>query len=75
MADSQSEKIDAFFSDNERLSKAMGRAVQEALRVHKALGHSVVSWENGKVVIIPPEEIQLEEPANGPVKLPQDMIP
>ena len=75
MDKSSSEKIDAFFSDNERLTKAMGRAVQDALRVHKALGHSVVSWEDGKVVIIPPEEIQLEEPADGPIKLPQDMIP
>jgi hypothetical protein len=75
MSESTSDRIDAFFSDNDRLTKAMGKAVQDALRVHKALGHSVVSWENGKVVIIPPEEIQLEEPANGPVPLPQDMIP
>jgi hypothetical protein len=75
MGESNTDKIAAFFSDSKRVAAAMGQAVQDALRVHKALGHSVVSWENGKVVIIPPDEIQLEEPANGPIKLPQDMIP
>ena len=47
--------------DNERLLAAMDKAVHEALRVHKLLGQSIVTWEDGKVKIIPPELI----PVNG----------
>jgi hypothetical protein len=53
----------------------INEGVQRALRVHKALGHSVVGWEDGKVVIIPPEEIEVDESVAGPLKLPPDMLP
>ena len=33
------------------------RAVNDALRIHKALGNPIAAWKDGKVVIIPPEEI------------------
>lgn len=33
------------------------RAVEEALVRHKALGQSVVVWQDGKVVTIEPEDI------------------
>jgi hypothetical protein len=75
MPESESKQIRDFFSDSARVTQALGRAVQNALRVHKALGHSVVGWENGKVVIIPPEEIEIDESVAGPLKLPPDMIP
>jgi hypothetical protein len=39
----------------------MDKAVHEALRVHKLLGQSIVVWEDGKVKIIPPDQI----PVNG----------
>jgi predicted ABC-type ATPase len=35
------------------------RAVEEALARHKALGQSVVVWQDGKVVTLEPEEIKL----------------
>ena len=37
------------------------RAVREALLRHKKLGESVAVWRDGKVVIVPPEEIVLDE--------------
>ena len=41
-----------------QIEAAMQKAVRQALRRHKLLGESVaVSDENGKVVILPPEEI------------------
>ena len=33
------------------------RAVRHELSIHKRLGNSVAAWQDGKVVIIPPEEI------------------
>jgi len=75
MAKTESQKIEEFFSDNERMAKAMGQAVQSALRLHKLLGQPIISWRDGKVVEIPPEEIELESNGNGSVKLPDSMIP
>ena len=33
------------------------RAVRHELSIHRRLGNSVAVWRDGKVVIIPPEEI------------------
>jgi hypothetical protein len=33
------------------------RAARHELSIHKRLGNSVAAWQDGKVVIIPPEEI------------------
>jgi hypothetical protein len=30
-------------------------------RAHKRAGHSVVSWENGQVVLVPPEDIPVDD--------------
>jgi len=40
-----------------RITLALNRAVNEALRVHKLLGQSVVTWRDGKVVWVAPEDI------------------
>ena len=32
-------------------------AVRETLSMHKRLGNSIAVWKDGKVVIVPPEEI------------------
>lgn len=61
--------------DREGVRKAIRAGVQEGLRVHKMLGHPVVTERNGKVTWIPPEEIELDEEKNGPPKLPDHMIP
>jgi hypothetical protein len=54
-----------FYSDKEAMGKAMGKAVYDALRTHKLLGHPIVIWRDGKVVCVPPEEIELPEELNG----------
>jgi hypothetical protein len=43
--------------DQERIQKAMREAVQDAIRRHKLLGEPIVVWEDGKVVVVPPEKI------------------
>jgi hypothetical protein len=61
------------FTDSDGHAKAIHRAVQQRMRLHKLLGHSVVVWQDGKIVVIPPEEIEFdEEVANGPIRLPLD---
>ncbi len=42
---------------------AVREAVIEALRDHKRAGNPVAIWEDGKVRIVPPEEIVLPEEA------------
>ncbi len=48
-------------SDREKITKALAKAVQDALRKHKQTGNPVAAWRDGKVVWIPPEEINLLE--------------
>jgi len=65
--------IPELLQDRDLIQKALRESVQEAVRFHKLLGHPIVTWRDGKVVIVPPEEIEVEE--GGPPKLPQDAIP
>lgn len=58
--------IPEILKDRARLQRALEGAVQKALRMHKLMGVPAVVWEDGKVVEIPPEEIQLEEPNGHP---------
>jgi len=39
------------------ITKSLQAAGQSAWRRHKALGHPIVIWRDGKVVTVPPEEI------------------
>jgi hypothetical protein len=57
----QNAAIHKAFQDPQTIIKAMGRGIERALRIHKALGQSVVEWRDGKVVEIPPEEIDLDK--------------
>lgn len=44
-------------TQGEEVDRAVQRAVREALIRHKKLGESVAIWQDGKAVILPPEEI------------------
>jgi hypothetical protein len=44
---------------------ALRRAVRSALLEHKRAGNPVAAWKDGKVVIIPAEEIEVEESPDG----------
>lgn len=45
------------------IQHAMREAVQDAIRTHKLLGHEIVIWRDNRVVIVPPEQIDLNEAA------------
>ncbi len=63
------------FRDTEAITRAIHAGVQNALRIHKLLGYPVVAGRNGKIIIIPPEEIELDPEFEGPPTLPDHMIP
>lgn len=41
------------------IERIFQEAVDHELSIHKRLGNPVAAWEDGKVIIIPPEEITL----------------
>lgn len=48
----------AIFSDDDTaVDRAMQLAVRDALREHKRKGEHIAIWQDGKVVIVPPDEI------------------
>lgn len=51
---------------------ALRRASRNALLEHKRAGNPVASWRDGKVVIIPAEEIEVEETPGGSVMSEKD---
>ena len=61
--------------DTPGMLRAMREGVQQALRVHKLLGHPIAVGRDGKVLIIQPEDIQIDEQNDGAPKLPDDAIP
>lgn len=40
-----------------RLIDAAQRAVRAALREHKLMGNPIAVWRNGRVVLVPPDQI------------------
>jgi len=50
------------FLDMEKMTAAVTRGVHRALWRHKQLGQYVVMWENGRVVHVAPEDIDVEKP-------------
>jgi hypothetical protein len=47
--------------EQKRMNLEMALAVRDALIRHKQTGHPIATWQNGKVVWIPPEEIVIED--------------
>ena len=52
-------------SEAAAVNEAMREAVRHALVTHKRAGKAIASWRDGKVVIIPAEEIVVEETPAG----------
>ena len=48
--------------DIPRILEQMGLAVREALLQHKRAGNPIAVWRNGRVEIIQPEDIPVEDP-------------
>ncbi len=56
--------IDEFFSNGNEIDEALQKAVKKALLQHKKAGNPVVSWKDGKIVWIQPEDIPVEDKKN-----------
>ena len=50
-------------ADDKIVEEALRRAVRHALLLHKRAGNPIATWKDGCVVIIPPEEIPVEDEA------------
>jgi hypothetical protein len=53
--------MDELWEDGRAIDRALREAVREALLRHKKLGESIVIWKDGKVVWVPPEEIEVAD--------------
>lgn len=53
--------IHDLFLEGTPIDKALRQGVRDALIRHKKLGNSIVVWRDGKIVHIPPDEIQLPD--------------
>ena len=49
-------------ADADEIKHIFHKAVQRELLIHKRIGNRIATWRDGKVVIIPPEEIRVEGP-------------
>ncbi len=47
------------YRDGKEIEKIFQLAVREALIMHKRIGNPIATWRDGKVVIVPPEEIEI----------------
>lgn len=57
----KSEKsIDEIFRDGSLIDKALKKAVQESLALHKQTGNPIVVWRDGKIVWLKPDEIPVQ---------------
>jgi len=53
--------IAALMAKGTPIDEALTRGIREALLRHKRLGQSIAIWRNGRPVLIPPEEIPVDE--------------
>ena len=48
-----------FIVEAKAIETVLRRAVNHALLMHKQAGNSIATWKDGKVVLIPAEEIEI----------------
>jgi len=66
MSDSEPVDIDRIFGEEGHIiDEALCEAVTRALRRHQRLGVPIAIWENGRVVLVPPEQIDVDP--EGPI--------
>jgi hypothetical protein len=53
-----------FIDHGKSIEKVLQRAVNHALLMHKRLGNPIATWKDGRVVIVPPEEIVIPSDAS-----------
>lgn len=62
--------IDEKFRLGWPIDRAIEKAVREAIRRHKRLGEPIAVWRDGRVVVVPAEEIP-EPPVDSPGEQPE----
>ena len=60
MSDNKS-TLDELFEDGRAIDEALKEAARDARRLHKALGNPMATWRNGQVVLIRPEDINIDD--------------
>ena len=58
----QSKHLDDIYDNPTRIHAAIREGVRDALRRHKLLGESIVEWRDGKIVVVPADEIEIPDP-------------
>jgi hypothetical protein len=48
-------------AETDAVLAAVRESIREALLMHKRLGNPVASWKDGKVVLIPADQISLDD--------------
>ncbi len=61
MSKREEKDIGAIMANGEVLDRALAAAQRDAIRRHRLFGVPVAIWRDGKVVIVPAEEIQLPD--------------
>jgi len=59
MSDTGKKSIDEIFSNGDEIDRALRLAVSQALLQHKQAGNPIASWQDGKIVLIQPEDISV----------------
>ena len=54
--------IDELFEDGRAIDEALREAARDARRLHKAFGRPMASWQDGQVVWVQPDEIEIDAP-------------
>ena len=62
MSDNKS-TLDELFEDGRAIDEALKEAARDARRLHKALGNPMATWRNGQVVLVRPEDINIDDDA------------
>ncbi len=60
MASNAEKDISRIFREGTLIDKAIALAAKSAILQHKQKGQPLTVWRNGKTVLIPPEELDLE---------------
>ena len=60
MSDNKS-TLDELFEDGRAIDEALKEAARDARRLHKALGNPMATWSNGQVVLVRPEDINIDD--------------
>jgi hypothetical protein len=53
--------IDELFEDGRAIDEALREAARDARRLRKALGNPMATWQNGRVVWVQPEDIDIDD--------------